>query len=44
MAVFGRIGGRPFNLEEMQRMYIGAKGVYRVHDADRKPKGSETGR
>jgi len=44
IAVFGRRGGRPFNLEEMQRMYLrsdatGAKSVWTVYEssADRVP-------
>lgn len=30
MAVFGRIGGRPFNLEEMRRLYLNDGKVYPV--------------
>ncbi len=30
MAVFGRIGGRPFNLEEMRRLFIRDGGLYTV--------------
>jgi hypothetical protein len=30
MAVFGRIGGRPMNLEEMQRLYLRGGAVYTV--------------
>jgi hypothetical protein len=32
MAVFGRIGGRPFTLSEMQRLYMRDGGVYFVRD------------
>ena len=30
VAVFGRIGGRPFTLQEMQRLYVRDGGVYSV--------------
>ncbi len=32
LAVFGRVGARPFNLEEQQRMYLHDGDVYRVSD------------
>ncbi len=33
VAVFGRIGGRPFNLEEMRRLYVRGSEIYQVEDA-----------
>jgi hypothetical protein len=35
LAVFGRLGARPFNLEEQRRLYIKNGRVYRVSDAPR---------
>jgi hypothetical protein len=32
IAVFGRIGGRPFNLEEMRGLYLKNGAVYSVHE------------
>jgi hypothetical protein len=33
VSVFGRLGGRPFNLEEMRRLYLGREGqVFKVTD------------
>lgn len=32
LAVFGRVGARPFNLQEQQRMYLHGGEVYRVSD------------
>ena len=33
MSVFGRLGSRPFTLEEQQRLYLRDGKVYRVSDA-----------
>src|SRR5262249_19808639 len=35
LAVFGRIGARPFNLEEQQRLYVRDGKLFRVSDAPR---------
>jgi hypothetical protein len=38
LSVFGRIGSRPFNAEEMRRMYVRDGKVFRVTDEPgRKP-------
>jgi hypothetical protein len=37
VAVFGRRGGRPLNLEEMQRMYLRGNRVWTVTDAPPQP-------
>ncbi|MGQ0793520.1 MAG: hypothetical protein ACT4NX_05460 [Deltaproteobacteria bacterium] len=39
VSVFGRLGSRPFNLEEMKRLYIKDGKIYRVSD---KPRGNLT--
>jgi hypothetical protein len=42
VAVFGRIGGRPFTLEEMRRLYVGRDGILEQSDpaAERAPASS----
>ena len=35
LAVFGRVGARPFNLEEQRRMYVRDGKLYRVADEPR---------
>ena len=38
IAVFGRIGSRPFNLEEMQRLFLDPRGdLWRVEEEPRRP-------
>jgi hypothetical protein len=36
IAVFGRVGSRPFNLEEMQRLYMREGRLWTVRDEDRR--------
>jgi hypothetical protein len=37
VSVFGRVGARPFNLEEMQRMYLRNGQIYTVTDTPPAP-------
>jgi hypothetical protein len=42
--VFGRLGSRPFNLEEMQRLYLRNGALFTVTDAPDAPPAAEGGR